>query len=219
MAMIAEDPRLRALRRDVEALWAGSKDTSGAHDLAHAVRVAAWTIRLGQSRVDPASAIAAALLHDVISLPKNHPERSRSSEKSAALARQWLSKLGFAPQEIDEISDAIENHSFSRGGAPQRWLGKCLQDADRIEALGSIGIFRVVSTGTSMGSAYFDPMDPWARRRELDDRSFCVDHFFTKLLKLPETMNTAQGREEAERRAAKMHEFLEQLGEELGDPL
>ena len=220
-AMIQEDQRLRGLKRDVESRLAASSQgvqDDPAHDFAHFIRVALWTVKLGQGRVDPICAIAAALLHDIVNVPKNHPDRARASELSAEVARELLPKHGFTPAETEEICEAVRDHSYSRGAVPQRHLAKCLQDADRLEALGSLGIFRVVSTGARMGANYFDPQDPWARRRSLDDRAYSVDHFFAKLLKLPDLMNTQQGKAEAEKRAQSMRAFLQQLGEEIGDP-
>ena len=69
-----------------------------------------------------------------------------------------------------------------------------------------------------MEASYFDSWDPWATRRPLDDRRYSVDHFFTKLFKLPGLMNTAAGKAEAERRVGVMQDLLRQLGDELGEP-
>jgi len=221
-ALIQEDQRLRGLKRDVEARLTdtvhGPVADDPAHDFAHFIRVALWTIKLSQGRADPVCAIAAALLHDIVNVPKNHPDRARASELSAEVARELLPKHGFTPAETDDICEAVRDHSFSRGAVPQRMLAKCLQDADRLEGLGSLGIFRLISTGVKMNAKYFDAEDPWARRRPLDDKSFSVDHFFTKLFKLPDLMNTQQGKQEALNRVALMKTFVEQLGEELGDP-
>ena len=66
-----------------------------------------------------------------------------------------------------------------------------------------------------MGAQYFDGADPFAEHRNLDDRRFTLDHFSTKLLRLPETMLTAAGRREAERRVAFLRAFMQQLALEL----
>ena len=187
------------------------------HDLAHSHRVAAWTLRLGQE-LDPREAIAAALLHDIVNLPKNHPERSTASTRSAQFAEPLLPKAGFEPAAVTRICEAIESHSYSRAMAPTSELGCALQDADRLETLGSIGLMRVFSTGARMGARYFHPQDPWAEARELNDLSFSIDHFATKLLKLPETMKTPRGRMEATRRAERLREFIRNLADELGRP-
>ena len=212
-AFLASDPALSALLAEAKA-----RDHGGdpAHDAAHALRVALWTVRLGGAEVDPREAVAAALLHDAANPPKNSPERALASARSAALAEARLPALGFGASSVARISAAIRDHSFSRGAAPEDALGRALQDADRLEALGAIGLLRCVSTGVRLGGRGFDPEDPWAERRPLDDGTYAVDHFFTKLLSLPATMRTAAGRAEAEKRAELLQEFLRALGTELG---
>ena len=209
---IARDPALSSLLSRVQARLV---DDPG-HDLGHCLRVALWTIRLGGEAVDRRCAVAAALLHDLVNPPKSSPERRHASELSAAAAREILPELGFDVSSVDSVALAIRDHSFSRGVVPESLLGKALQDADRLEALGAIGILRTVSAGVRMGARYFDPEDPWARNRALDDRTYTIDHFFTKLLGLAATMNTEQGRLEADRRARFLRSFLSQLGNELG---
>ncbi len=193
-------------------------DDDPGHDVAHCLRVARWAVRLGAGAVDRREAIAAALLHDVVNVPKDSPDRARASELSAAVARELLPRFGFAADAVDRIADAVRDHSYSRGATPETPLGRALQDADRLEALGALGIFRTATCGAKMGARYFHPDDPWARGRPLDDVRFTVDHFFQKLLGLAETMNTAAGRAEAERRTAFLRAFLEQLGHEIGEP-
>ena len=117
------------------------------------------------------------------------------------------------------MPSAIRDHSYRRGAAPESALGRALQDADRLDALGAIGIFRTLACGARMGAELYDPDDPWARHRELDDRRFTLDHFFTKLLDLPDTMNTAAARREGRARVEEMRCFLAHLGQEIGSPL
>jgi uncharacterized protein len=219
---------LGALRRAIEADAAlrellaevGPRlDDDPGHDLNHCLRVALWTVRLGGDAVDWRHAVAAALLHDVVNLPKDSPDRARASELSAEEARRLLPPLGFDAEAVEDMACAVRDHSFSRGAVPETTLGRALQDADRLEALGALGLCRTLSTGTRMGARYFHPEDPWAEGRALDDRAHSVDHFFTKLLRLPETMHTEAGRREAGRRAAFLRAFLEQLAVELGRPL
>ncbi len=215
LAFIRGEGRLGELLDEV----ADMLDDDPGHDLSHALRVALWTVRLGGDDVDPRSAIAAALLHDVINLPKDSPKRSEASVLSAARARELLPRHDFDQRAIDAIADAIRDHSYSRGAIPETTLGKALQDADRLEALGALGIFRTISCGTRMGARYFHADDPWAAERDLDDRAFTVDHFFEKLLRLTDTMQTDAGRAEAARRTAFLRAFLDQLAGELGTPL
>ncbi|MCB9786837.1 MAG: HD domain-containing protein [Deltaproteobacteria bacterium] len=215
LAFISADEALTALSRE-----AGPRlgDDPG-HDLAHALRVALWTVRLGGARVDPREAVAAALLHDIVNLPKDSPERARASELSADEARRLLPPLGFDAEATERVARAVLDHSFSRGATPDHPLGRALQDADRLEAVGAIGIMRTISTGTRMGARYFHDDDPFAVRRSLDDRAFSIDHFRAKLLGLAETMLTDEGRAEARRRSRLMLDFLDGLAGELGVPL
>jgi len=188
-----------------------------AHDFSHLVRVALWTIRLAPAE-NPAEAAAAALLHDLVNIPKNHPDRAKASEFSAREALPLLRRAGFDDDACTRITEAIRDHSFSRGAVPTSCLGKALQDADRLEALGAIGLMRLFSTGARMNAFYFESEDPWAQNRPLEDKKFSFDHFFTKLLKLPDTFQTSIGREEAVRRAKVLESFLDQAADEIGVP-
>ncbi len=214
LAAIAADPALATLLAEARAR--GEDDPS--HGPSHALRVALWTLRLGGEAVDPREGIAAALVHDAANLPKDSPDRARASERSAALAAARLPALGFSATAVARIVAAVRDHSFSRGATPRETLGRALQDADRLEALGAIGLLRCIGTGARMGSAWFHEDDPWAHARELDDARFSVDHFFTKLLRLPATLCTDAGRAEAARRVELLRGFLAHLGEELGEP-
>ena len=93
-----------------------------------------------------------------------------------------------------------------------------VQDADRLDALGAIGITRCLLTGGSMGSGIYHPDDPFCSERTPDDKAWMVDHFYAKLFRLPATMQTAAGKAEAERRVAMMEAFLEALGREVIPP-
>ncbi len=112
---------------------------------------------------------------------------------------------------------AIEAHSFSAGIPPRTLEARIVQDADRLEALGAIGIARCLLTGGTMRTPLYDPDDPFCDRREPDDRSYTLDHFYCKLFKLPGTMQTAAGREEARRRVDYMQGFLAELAGEISN--
>lgn len=209
--LLETEPKLQALLRLLET----PSDGDPAHDRGHVLRVVLSACQiLGK---DAVNAVAAALLHDLVNIPKNHPDRALASEKSAEAAWPLLAKAGFSADSTEEIALAIRQHSFSRGEKPSSPLGMALQDADRLEALGAIGLMRVFSTGVRMQARYFHPTDPWAKHRELDDKAFSLDHFFTKLLKLPETMNTQAGRMEARKRVLPLQAFIDSLERELGE--
>lgn len=216
---IAADPALSALLAEARARDARLATPDPSHDAAHLLRVALWTLKLlADDSAEPRNAIAAALLHDAVHVPKDSPDRARASEWAADFAARRLAELGFAPEAIASITAAVRDHSFSRGAVPQDELGRALQDADRLEALGAIGLLRCISTGVRMNGQWFHGDDPWGESRPLDDTKFAVDHFYAKLLGLGATMRTAAGRAEAERRTAFLRAFLEQLGDELGSP-
>ena len=189
------------------------------HDIYHAQRVALWTLRL-HPEGRTINSIAAALLHDIVNVPKNDPRRSKASELSAEKARKILSRFPetFSLDDIEEICLAIRDHSFSRGAIPVNDLGKALQDADRLEALGILGAFRNISCGVQMHASFFDPYDPWAVNRPLDDKKFSIDHYEIKLLKLVDKMNTIKGRQEGLKRTERLRRLLVELGDEIGVP-
>jgi uncharacterized protein len=159
--------------------------------------------------------IPAAYLHDIVLVPKNHPDRARSSELAAEKAIKLLKQINYPETYLDKIYKAIVEHSFSRGLKSTTLEASILQDADRIDGIGAIGVLRCASTASKMKSLYYDATDPWATNRELDDKRFMLDHYYTKLLKLPEMMNTEQGRLEAVKRKEFMLVFLQQLKNEL----
>lgn len=216
-ARITADPALAALLAEARARDAALATPDPTHDVAHLLRVARWTLRLGGEAVDFREAVAAALLHDAVHVPKSSPDRARASELAAAHAAERLAALGFPPEAVTRIADAVRDHSFSRGAVPATALGGALQDADRLEALGAIGLLRTISTGVRMGADWFHPADPFARTRPLEDARYSVDHFFAKLLGLPGTMRTAAGRAEAARRVELLRVFLDALADELGE--
>lgn len=192
-------------------------DEDAAHDKAHSLRVwrNASEIAVGEGIAVDRTLMAASLLHDLVNLPKTHSDRSRASRMSAEAARPILSAEGFTAAEIDDVSHAIEAHSFSAGIAPRTDLARVLQDADRLEALGAIGIARVFSVSGALGRALWHPDDPFARDREPDDGNWSLDHFKIKLLRLSCGMNTATGRLMAEHRTARMQRYLSELEIEL----
>jgi len=214
MALIEARPRLRAVH---EAVLRRPADGDAAHDLAHLLRVALWTARILGDEAQLEEAVASALLHDLVNVPKNHPDRAKASQFSAEAAGPILREAGFAPAAIEAIQTAVRQHSFSRGEAPATPLARALQDADRLEALGAIGIMRCYVTGVRFGAGFFHPEDPWGKKRPLDDKAFSLDHFYLKLLRLPDTMNTAAGRAEALERVRPMEAFLASLQRELGE--
>jgi len=140
---------------------------------------------------------------------------SKLSIESVKKSKKILEKLNFSKEEITIISGAILDHSFSQNKIPKTIEGKILQDADRLDALGAIGIARVFATGGSLKRPFYNIDDPFCKKRIPDDHIWTVDHFFQKLLKLESLMNTKSGKVEAKKRTIVLKEFLNQLKQEL----
>lgn len=217
------NPLLQELRERVSRI----PPVDAGHDFYHTLRVAGLAEKIlreeclreegreaAQDEID--AVVASALLHDCVPVAKNSPLRKESARLCAEKAEEWLKELKWQPEgRIPEITGAILDHSYSSGRVPRSRIGRCLQDADRLEALGALGLFRTIATGVSMGAMLFDPEDPWAERRELDDRKYTLDHFYTKLLRLPSTFRTEGARQEALARARFLEGFAAQLKHEL----
>jgi uncharacterized protein len=187
-----------------------------AHDLAHVHRVVANARRLAAAEgADMAVVLPAAWLHDCVVLPKDSARRSLASRLAAEAAGDFLRQIDYPPAHIPAIEHAITAHSFSAGIPPQTLEAKVVQDADRLDALGAIGIARTLMLGGVMGKPLYDGDEPLPRTRTADDRANVIDHFYVKLLKLAERMHTATGRREGERRTRLMRVYLEELGREL----
>jgi len=90
-----------------------------------------------------------------------------------------------------------------------------LRDADRLDAIGAIGIARTFYVAGRSGSRLYDPLDPFAANRSLDDRRFALDHFETKLLRLTEGLTTAKAQRIGEHRIATMRAYLDLLRDEI----
>ena len=193
-------------------------ETDGAHDIAHFRRVWKTARTLNQAegaQGDELVLLAAAYLHDIVSLPKNHPDRHLSSLLAAKEAAVILLELGFPAAKINAVCHAIEAHSFSANLPAETLEARLLQDADRMEALGAIGLARVFYTSGRMEREMFDPYDPLAKHRPLDDMQYALDHFFVKLYKVADSMQTGAGREMAKQRRKYLEGYVKQLLKEL----
>lgn len=201
-------------RRCVEKLTAAGGDA--AHDREHIRRVVTNARRLAaveQARLE--IVLPAAWLHDCVTVPKDSPQRATASRLAAAQAVAWLREWGWPEARLADIAHAIEAHSFSAGLAPQTIEAKVVQDADRLDALGAVGLARCLMLGGEMGRPLYAAEDPFCERRAPDDATSCVDHFYTKLLKLEATMQTAAGKTEAQRRTEFIRQFLAELRRNL----
>lgn len=172
------------------------ENNSGGHDTAHSLRVYknALEIAGNESGCDMTVVSLAALLHDV----DDHKLFNHENNENA---REFLSNSGVPNEKIEEICSVINSVSFSknRGKKPETLEGKIVQDADRLDAMGAIGIARTFAFGGEHG-------------RSIEES---VMHFHEKLLLLKDEMNTESARKIAESRHAFLEEFLSHYYEEI----
>jgi uncharacterized protein len=215
-------PELASWRARLAALaqeCAGS-DPDGAHDGNHLDRV--WRNAQALLKAQPADepqadalvVLAACYLHDLVNLPKNDPARATASRRSALLARERLPALGFPLEKLDALAHAIEAHSFSAGIAPETLEAKIVQDADRLDGLGAVGLARMFYIAGRMGSGLAHGSDPLAFERPLNDQAYSLDHIPVKLARLPGMMQTEAGRRLGEQRLALLNDFRNAFAEE-----
>lgn len=203
-------------RLEAALVSAGGTDGDNAHDLGHVRRVvrAARALALEEG-AEPAVVLPAAWLHDCVAVPKDSPLRSQASRLCAERAVGILRALGYPEAHHEAVFHCIHAHSFSARVEPLSVEARVVQDADRLEALGAIGLCRCIVTGEAMRRPLFHPTDPFWEGREPDDSRWSLDHLPVKLLTLEGTMRTAAGRAEARRRTAFLEGFLAQLRREL----
>lgn len=200
----------------LEALARARAGHDPAHDFGHVARVRAVACALAEREGARREVVElAALLHELFNYPKSHPDSARSGDVCAEHAAKALRDEGACGDLCEAVAAAIRDHSFSKGAVPDALEGKILQDADRIDALGAIGLARMWATCAAMGRPFFAEEDVFCRSRAPDDKAFGLDHVYKKLLVIPETLHTSAARAMAEERVATMRAYLAALEREL----
>ena len=184
----------------------------GAHDAAHLLRVwknarAIQAIEGGDAEIIAASVV----LHDCVAVEKDSPQRALASWLAAEKASRVLTNLAWPKDRIAAVAHAIESHSFSGGIKPESLEAKILQDADRLDSIGFVGVARCFYTAGRMGSALYSTDE----NHPLDDKRYALDHFYTKLLKLSGSFQTRTGTRMAEERDARIRQFLDCFKSEI----
>lgn len=190
--------------------------TDLAHDYQHVLRVVKNASKLCQQEgAIEAVVLPAAWLHDCLSLPKDHPQRAQASQLAADKAISFLTSIQYPAEHYQAIHHAICCHSYSANITPTTLEAKIVQDADRLDALGAIGIARCLQVSSQLKRPLYAPDDPFCNTREVDDKTFTLDHFYQKLLKIKNTMHCQSAKKEADKRSEYMQGFLEQLQGEI----
>jgi len=205
------DFNVSAMMDEIRSMYEGSDP---AHDFSHILRVYSNAKWIGEKEsADLAVLLLAALLHDAGSGSKLEDKSAKQIGTKAA--EDFLKKKGVPEDISDKIIYAIDVHRFSKGIVPKSLEAKILQDADRLDAMGAIGIGRVFMTGGVLGRAFYNLEDPFCEAREPDDKIWNLDHFYRKLLKLESGMHTDAAKKLARRRSAVLERYLADLKEEL----
>lgn len=179
-------------------------ETTG-HDWWHVYRV--WKLAKHIAVDEQADCFVvelAAILHDIA----DYKFHGGDHDVGLKVSREWLEKLEVDEEVIVKVLECIAVCSFSKGEQPKTVEAAIVQDADRLEALGAIGIARAFATGTHFDQILYDPDQP------KDEQKTTVGHFYEKLLKLQVQMNTEAGRRIAEARHRYVEEFLERFYDE-----
>lgn len=208
-----DEQTMAALVHEARARCEGA---DSAHDWLHVQRVRRNAVKIaGSVGADIQRCDVAALLHELFNHPKGHPESHRSGEICAEHAAELLRSLRVPGDFIEAVRYAIAVHPFSLGVSPETLEARVLQDADRLDSIGAIGIARCFATCADLRRPFYDPDDPWCASREPDDKRWGVDHFAKKLLKLEGIFHTERARETARARTRFMRDYLAQFAAEL----
>ena len=187
-----------------------------AHDFLHFKRVVVSAKKL--CALEGAAleiVMPAAWLHDFIIVSKSDPRRSQASRLSAEGAVHFLKSIQYPEEFLNAIYHAIEGHSFSANIEIRSKEAAIVQDADRLDGLGAIGIARCFATAGLMKRAFYSDRDPFCEERVPDDRQFTIDHFYTKLFRVADMMKTPAGKIEAAKRVEIMKRFIQQFADEV----
>ncbi|AYM86988.1 MULTISPECIES: HD domain-containing protein [Pseudoalteromonas] len=217
MANTALSPELQQLDSQCRSFITSLIHADVAHDITHIERVVRVAIQLCHAeQANMNIVLPAAWMHDCVAVAKNHPDRAKASTMAADKAIAFLKSINYDASLFDDIHHAIAAHSFSANIAVKTVEAQIVQDADRMDALGAIGVSRCMKVGGSISRLLYNPDDPFCVNREADDKTYTLDHFFIKLLHIAKSMNTPSAKAEAERRTEYMYAFLEQLKSEIG---
>lgn len=187
-----------------------------AHDILHFRRVVALAKKMClQEGADLHVVVPAAWLHDLIIVRKDSPMRSQASRLSAEKAIEFLKSVDYPEKFYEEIFHAIEAHSFSADIEARTPEAKIVQDADRLDGLGAIGVARCFATAGVLKRSFYNTEDAFCQLRSPDDTQYTLDHFYKKLFKIADTLQTKSGMAEGQKRVELMKYFLSAMKSEI----
>ena len=193
-----------------------AKSDDLAHDILHFKRVVQMAKQLCVSEgANFNIVVPAAWLHDFVIIPKNSPQRSQASKLSAVAAIEFLNSIQYPQEFHTDIAHAIEGHSFSANIPVLTLEAMIVQDADRLDAIGAIGIARCFATAGILKTPFYSDDDPFCDVRNADDSKFTIDHFYKKLLKIADNLKTKSGQIAGQKRIEFMKSYLAVLKTEI----
>lgn len=187
-----------------------------AHDCLHIDRVVANALFIAKKENgDLAIVLPAAYLHDCIHIEKDDPRRSIASRLAKEEGLRFLESIAYPTEKLDQIGHAIEAHSFTANLKCKTLEAQIVQDADRLDGLGSVGLARMFAVSSRLNRSFYNAEDPLCRQRTPDDKLWGIDHFFVKLVKIASTLNTPSAQAEGRLRLENMAIFLKEFEREL----
>ena len=191
------DPVMQKIRNHARTVMGNG----GSHGFDHVERVTSLCERIGRAEgADMAILVPAALLHD-IARPLEKERGLPHEQEGARMAEEYLASIGYDSGAAGAIAAAIRTHRFTTGAEPGSLEAQNLSDADKLDALGAVGIARTFMRAGEHGTTIQDG----------------INHFHEKLLKLPDRMYTKTARQIARERHAFLSQFLGRLEEEMTD--
>ncbi|MCC2677451.1 MAG: hydrolase [Pseudobdellovibrio sp.] len=193
-----------------------AKHPDPSHDILHVDRVVKMAEKIAKAEsADLEVVLPAAYLHDCVYISKADPRRSQASTLSADKAVQLLREWNYPEEKLQAVHAAIAAHSFSAGIAAKSLEAQVVQDADRLDAVGAIGIARCFAfSGLALRPLYSE-QEPFAETRALNDQANTLDHFFIKLLRLQEKLGTETAKKVGLERMVFLEKYVATLKSEL----
>ena len=217
-----------------------------AHDLNHLHRVCNMGLKLLDEKFETSileapvymevAVICASYLHDIVNTPKNeeqpkgdHNDAHKSAVRAKyilydrSLMQEDITLIGYMDHNDDQfvrwIFDAIREHSFTSNMKASSFISEALQDADRLDALGAVGISRIMANSVALGQKIYHPTDPFATNREIDPTYLFDTWWKTRGMHYHSTFNTPLGKRLGRERTLETLQFFVKFGEEIGHPV
>jgi len=213
---------IEALEPKIAGIFEG---VESAHDMSHLRRTLKYALQLQEKEGGDIEVIAvAAFIHDVHRVMQHSEKRFFSPKESIPKIRELIADLPLTDKQSEHICYAIEHHeeyAFGKGGVTVTDIeSKIIQDADNLDMLGAIGIFRAISFSNSLGIPLYDSSVPFYRSEycegQIKDVSVSTVHrMYNKHLRIGANLNTKTARELAKPRTKLLQDFIDMVVEEF----